>query len=148
MKKSTIKDVAKEAGVSIATVSFVLNDTPGQVISEKVKTRVHKVAKQLNYHPLAAASGLARKHTSNIAIIFYREEGLISNQYYSFVVQGAVKEAMKQEYNLLFSYFKDEYKRGSTLPKVVRENNTEGVIFIKEIHPQLVQDIESRACPW
>jgi DNA-binding LacI/PurR family transcriptional regulator len=144
VKKHTIKDVAKEAGVSIATVSFVLNATPGQVISIEVQKKVKLAAKKLDYHPSASASGLARKHTSNLAVVFYRREDLISNQYYSFVVQGAIKEAMRQGFNLLFSYIEAEYAKGEMLPKVVREKNAEGCIFIHEIDPQLVRDIESR----
>ena len=147
VKKNTIKDVAKEAGVSIATVSFVLNDTPGQAISDKVRKKVEAAAKKLDYHPSAAASGLARKRTGNITIMFYRREDLISNHYYSFVVQGAVKEAMLQGFNLLFSYIDSEYLKNTALPKVVREKNTEGVIFIHEIEPRLVRDIESRGIP-
>ncbi len=147
VKKHTIKDVAKEAGVSIATVSFVLNQTPGQVISTKVRDTVEAAARKLDYHPSASASGLARKRSGNIAIMFYRREDLISNHYYSFVVQGAVKEAMKQGFNLMFSYVESEYKKGSILPKIVREKNTEGIIFIHEIDTQLVKDIESRGIP-
>ncbi len=144
VKKPTIKDVAKEAGVSIATVSFVLNSTPGQVISSKVQKKVKLAARKLDYHPSASASGLARKRTSNLAMMFYRRDDLISNQYYSFVIQGAIKEAMRRGFNLLFSYIDTEYAQGELLPKVVREKNTEGCIFIHEIDPQLVRDIESR----
>ena len=48
---TTIKDVAKEAGVSIATVSKVINGKPS--ISEPTRLRVLEVIKQLNYHPNA-----------------------------------------------------------------------------------------------
>ena len=139
--------MAREAGVSIATVSFVLNDTPGQVISSKVKKKVEAAAKKLDYHPSAAASGLARKRTGNITIVFYRRDDLISNNYYSFVVQGAVKEAMRRELNLMFSYIDSEYVKDAALPKVVRERNTEGAIFIHAIEPRLVKDIEARGIP-
>jgi len=102
-KKPTIKDVASRAGVSIATVSFVLNKHPGEVISEGVKKKVWAAARALDYHPSATAAGLARKRTRNVAIIFYKDEETISNQFYSFVIQGAIKEAIEKHYNLLFS---------------------------------------------
>ena len=147
VKKPTIKDVAQRAGVSIATVSFVLNNRPGQVISERVKKRVWRAAEQLKYHPSAAAAGLARKRTHNVAIIFYREENQISNQFYSFVVQGAVKEAIRRQYNLLFSYLPHEYAGYSDLPKVIREKNAEGAIFVQHVDERLVRDIEARGIP-
>jgi DNA-binding LacI/PurR family transcriptional regulator len=147
LKKPTIKDVAARAGVSSATVSFVLNNRPGQAISEKVRKRVLRVAEQLNYHPSATAAGLARKRTHNVAIVFYRDEQLISNHFYSFVVQGAIKEAIRREYNLLFSFLPDEYRGYANLPKIVRENNVEGVILVRETSPKLVRDIEARGIP-
>ena len=58
MKRATIKDVAKRAGVSTATVSFVLNRNPKEAISETVRARVLEAARALSYHPSAAAAAL------------------------------------------------------------------------------------------
>jgi LacI family transcriptional regulator len=146
-KAVTIKDVAREAGVSIATVSFVLNKHSGHSISQKVQRRVLRAVQKLEYHPNASAAGLARKHTHNVAIIFYREENLISNQFYSFVIQGAIKQAIESEYNLLFSYIDSAYRDFRDLPKIVREKNAEGALFIQRIQPRLISDIQSRGMP-
>jgi LacI family transcriptional regulator len=145
--KPTIKDVAKKAGVSIATVSFVLNKRHGQVISEKVTKRVWRAAEQLNYHPNASAAGLARKRTHNVALVFYCEPNMISNMFYSFVIQGAVDAAMQAEYNLFFSYVNRPYEGHADLPKVIREANAEGVLFIREVHPRMIADIQKLGLP-
>ena len=55
----TSKDVAREAGVSQSTVSFVLNGTPGQTIPEETRRRVLDAAKKLDYRPRASARSLA-----------------------------------------------------------------------------------------
>jgi DNA-binding LacI/PurR family transcriptional regulator len=55
----TSKDVAREAGVSQSTVSFVLNQTPGQTIPEETRHRVLEAAKKLDYRPRASARSLA-----------------------------------------------------------------------------------------
>jgi DNA-binding LacI/PurR family transcriptional regulator len=52
-------DVAREAGVSQSTVSFVLNNTPGQTIPEETRRRVLEAAKKLDYRPRASARSLA-----------------------------------------------------------------------------------------
>jgi LacI family transcriptional regulator len=145
--KPTIKDVAKTAGVSIATVSFVLNKRHGQAISETVANRVCRAAEQLNYRPNASAASLARQHTRNVALVFYREPNMISNGFYSFVIQGAVDTAMQTEYNLLFSYVNDRYRSHADLPKVIREANTEGVLFMREVHPRMIADIQALGLP-
>lgn len=137
----TIKSVAEAAGVSIATVSFVLNNRPGQVISEPVKKKVLRAAHKLKYSPSAAAATLARKQTKNVSIAFYRNDHLITNQFYSFVVQGAIKEAAAREYNIMFSFITDEYRDHADLPKVIRERNAEGVLFINEVSEPLVKEL-------
>ena len=146
-KKPTIKDVASRVGVSIATVSFVLNKHPGEVISEGVKKKVWAAARALDYHPSATAAGLARKRTRNVAIIFYKDEETISNQFYSFVIQGAIKEAIEKHYNLLFSYMNETYKGYADLPKIIQEKNAEGALFMRLVHPKLLRAIQARGIP-
>jgi DNA-binding LacI/PurR family transcriptional regulator len=140
-KRATIKDVARAAGVSTATVSFVLNDNPKESISPEVRRRVLKVAQSLSYHASAAAAGLARKRIRNVGIVFYKQDDAIVNPFYGFVVQGALKEAIEREYNLLFSYVDSTYKSYSDLPKIVREKNVAGVIFMRRLEPRMVRDI-------
>jgi DNA-binding LacI/PurR family transcriptional regulator len=147
MKRSTIRDVAERASVSTATVSFVLNNNPNEVISEKVKKRVLDAAAALNYHPSATAAGLKRKHTHNVGLIFYKEDDAIANQFYSFVVQGAVKEAIERDYNLLFSFMGSSYTGFNDLPKVIRERNVEGVLFIRHTLPKMIRDLQSFGLP-
>ena len=66
MKKATIYDVAREAGVSLATVSRVINGS--SVVREKTKEKVMKVIDELNFKPNQIARGLATNKTTNIAI--------------------------------------------------------------------------------
>src|SRR4051812_43365688 len=57
-RRATSADVAREAGVSRATVSYVLNDTPHQKIPEATRRRVLEAAARLGYAPSAAARTL------------------------------------------------------------------------------------------
>jgi LacI family transcriptional regulator, galactose operon repressor len=145
-RRATIRDVADRAGVSTATVSFVLNGNPNERITEVVKTRVLGAARELSYHANAAAAALARKRIRNIGIVFYKDDS-ISNNFYSFVVQGAVKEAVERNYNLLFSYVETTYKGLEDLPKMVREKNAEGVLFMRRVHPNMIKDIAALPIP-
>ena len=139
--------MAERAGVSTATVSFVLNGNPNESISEAVKSRVLGAARALSYHANAAAAGLARQKNRNIGVVFYEEDESITNNFYSFVVQGAVKEAVERDYNLLFSYVDPTYKNFQDLPKMVREKNAEGVLFMRRAHPGMVKDISALSIP-
>ena len=65
----TIKDIAKECGVSVATVSMALSDKPSRV-SENTKKKVREIAKKHNYRPNNAAVSLANKKSRLIGIVF------------------------------------------------------------------------------
>jgi DNA-binding LacI/PurR family transcriptional regulator len=57
-RRKTIKDVAREAGVSHVTVSYVLNNTPGRTIPEETRARVMAAIRKLDYRPYAPARSL------------------------------------------------------------------------------------------
>ena len=68
MKKVTIYDVAREAGVSLATVSRVINGST--VVRDKTKQKVLEVIERLDFKPNDIARGLATSKTTTIAIVF------------------------------------------------------------------------------
>ena len=63
-----MKDIAKECGVSVATVSYVLNDVPNQSISEATKKRILHVANMVGYVSSASARALATGKTNNFGV--------------------------------------------------------------------------------
>jgi DNA-binding LacI/PurR family transcriptional regulator len=67
-KRITSTDVARAAGVSQTTVSFVLNDKPGHSIPEATRLRILEVARQLDYRPHGSARALAAGH-SDVALL-------------------------------------------------------------------------------
>jgi DNA-binding LacI/PurR family transcriptional regulator len=73
MKRTTSADVAREAGVSRTTVSYVLNDTPHQQIPDTTRDRVLEAAGRLSYFPSAAARALVRGR-SDVILFFLPAE--------------------------------------------------------------------------
>ncbi len=67
LEKVNIRDVAREAGVSVATVSMVLNDNPR--ISRGTQVRVQKMIERLGYRPNRLAQGLSSKYTQVLAVM-------------------------------------------------------------------------------
>lgn len=97
----TIKDVAKEAGVSIATVSKVINNKPS--ISEATRQHVFSVMEQMNYHPNAQASNFAKKRSENIVFIAVVEKHTAFNNPHMFeILCGAQKKIREKKYNFSF----------------------------------------------
>jgi len=114
---------------------------------EEVKKRVVKVAKEMDYHPSAMAAGLAGKRTRNLGIVFYQEDKVISNQFYSFVIEGIVKETVEKGFNLFFSYLEAAYDGYQSLPRIVREKNVDGIVLLGRTDAKMVADIKDRRIP-
>src|SRR4029450_11389274 len=73
MKRATAADVAREAGVSRTTVSYVLNDTPHQQTPDTPRRRVREAGERLSYSPSAAARALVRGRSDVVLFVFPAE---------------------------------------------------------------------------
>ncbi|MFO8043095.1 MAG: LacI family DNA-binding transcriptional regulator [Alkalispirochaeta sp.] len=91
-RRATRKDVAELAGVSVATVSYVMNDQ--HKVPEKTAERVREAVEKLNYRPDLVARSLATKRTSQLAIVINN----ISNPIYSDLILGFENNAIEAGY--------------------------------------------------
>ncbi|MFD1927089.1 catabolite control protein A [Sporosarcina siberiensis] len=93
----TIYDVAREANVSMATVSRVVNDN--QNVKPSTRKKVLECIERLGYRPNAVARGLASKKTTTIGVIVPD----ISNSFYAELSRGIADVATMYEYNIILS---------------------------------------------
>ena len=97
----TIKDVAKQAGVSIATVSKIINNKPS--ISEATRQHVFQVMKEMNYLPNAQASNFARKRSDNIIFLAVTKKHTAFHDPHMFeILCGAQNEIWEKRYHFSF----------------------------------------------
>lgn len=96
MKNITIKDIAKECGVSITAVSFVLNGKESSVSSETAK-KIQEVCRLHNYQPSYIAASLKNKHTNTVGLLVPD----IENGYYARIVKCFEEKIRKNGYSLL-----------------------------------------------
>lgn len=123
---STIKDVAKKSGVSISTVSRVMN-SPDSVIEEKRK-KVLAAIRELNYSPNALARGLIYKKTQTIGALIPD----ISNSYVSEVILGMEDAANRLDLNLMLCNTARDEERTLNYLKVLKEKQVDGVILTSD----------------
>lgn len=93
-----MKDIAKECGVSTATVSYVLNDVPNQSISAETKKRILHVANMVGYVSSASARALATGKTNNFGVFVPHFENSTHKQR---LLQALAEEAEKAGYHLV-----------------------------------------------
>jgi LacI family transcriptional regulator len=97
-----LEDVAKKAGVSTATVSKVLSNTP--YFTESTRQKVMRAVEELGYVPHLAARALAAGKTGIIAVVFpYVYDGVFSDPHTLHILQGIEAECTEQGYNILLS---------------------------------------------
>ncbi len=144
-----IYDLAREAGVSIATASKALNGRSD--VNERTRERVIEVARRLRYHPSHLARGLARRRTENIGVIAMRRYNapVFTNPFYSRVIEGMEEEVTERNYNLLFSVLPAESSLGAPfqVPKLVREKNADALVLLGQMPSELLKEILERRIP-
>ena len=95
--KATITDVAKQAGVSMKTVSRVLNNEPN--VAEKTRARVKAIANELRYSPSLAARGLATSKSYLVALIYDNHNPSPDN--IANIQRGAIEACREANYYLI-----------------------------------------------
>jgi len=100
-KRVTLNDVAAASGVSRATASFVLRDSPNQSISAATRERVHRAARDLGYVPHAIARAL-REGSSRIVVLSL--DAALDGNYARSYVRGLDAELAAHDHALLVRY--------------------------------------------
>ena len=93
----TIYDVAREAGVSMATVSRVVNGNPN--VKPSTRKKVSEVIERLDYRPNAVARGLASKKTTTVGVIIPN----VTNVFFSSLARGIDDIASMYKYNIILA---------------------------------------------
>lgn len=142
----TICDIAKLAGVSIATVSRVINGTG--YVKEETKKRVEEVIVQNNYHPNAAAKSLIKKDSSFIGLIMPGQ----MDPFQSSVISTISEKANEMDLTLLFHSTGEDLEKEHRALRMVMEQQMKGVIFIPiiesdETTSQMLEEIEALGVP-
>ena len=134
--KTTIKDVAKKAGVSIATVSFVINNS--KHVSPDTKNRIQKAIKSLNYHPSNSAVSLVSGKTGNIGFILTDDHFLRTEPFYTRIFLGTEFEARNAGYYILLTSINPEFSKDDPLPKFILNKSVDGIIVAGKIPLNLI----------
>lgn len=121
---ATIYDIAREAGVSIATVSRVFNNN--QNVSDKTRKKILAIAESMGYHPRVFAQGLARKNTKIIMALV----PVISNYFFMEVLGGIQDALIDSEYNLNIYNITSNNDLLEQIEYVLRKGMADGYLFI------------------
>lgn len=121
---TTIKDVAKRAGVSVGTVSNVLSGS-ANVAAER-RARVYAAIESLDYHPNYIARSLKARSTKTLGLIISD----ITNPFFPQVVRGAEDSAFQHGYLLITFNTDDQAEREKQILSLLRSRRVDGVLLV------------------
>jgi DNA-binding LacI/PurR family transcriptional regulator len=123
----TIRDVAARAGVSVSTVSKVLNGWTS--ISGETAERVNRIVQELHYIPNARAVNFARKSSKNIVFLTSLEkEEAYKNPHMFDIMCGVYHELSKYEYNVTMQDISQEKYAGETAENIISQCSADGIV--------------------
>ncbi|MGB8648402.1 MAG: LacI family DNA-binding transcriptional regulator [Anaerolineae bacterium] len=139
---TTIEDVAKRAGVSMMTVSRVINGSGD--VSPETRERVERVVEELGYVPNALARGLRFKQTKTIALVLTD----ITNPFFTTIARGVEDVASRQGFSVIFcNTDESEHEEGQYI-NVLLQKQVDGVLLVPACSSaESISLLQSRGVP-
>jgi len=141
---ASIYDVARESGVSVFTVSAVVNKKAH--VGKRLRERVEAAIRKLNYRPNLIARSLAKRQTHTIGMIVPD----IGNPFFPMVVRGAEDAAQKHGYNLLLCNSDDILEKEERAIELLLSKRVDGILLTKaagDFQPAVRQMIKDANIP-
>ncbi|MGA1341517.1 MAG: LacI family DNA-binding transcriptional regulator [Hyphomonas sp.] len=149
--RTRLEDLAAIAGVSIATVSRALNDSPA--VNDETKRRVWKIAREQNYHFRPSMPALLSGASSTIAVVIptpQARQTQVSDPFFQELIGGIAEAARASSCDILISHLAP--KSQDDLASLMAANRADGVIFLGQsmLHDRFnkLAETESRFIVW
>ena len=138
-KRATLKDIAREAGVSVTTVSNVLNQIKISSYSKETKDQILQIAKELNYEKNVTAKNLATSDSNTIVMLLppYLLGELQHSPFYFHLLNGIENKATELGYDVLVRFLKVN-ETIEDLSTWASSRLIKGIIGVGEINPRLI----------
>lgn len=135
-EKATLKQIAKDLGVSVSTVSKALNDSPE--ISEPTKVKIQEFAKLKNYKPNITALNLKNRKTKTIGVIIPN----ILNSFFAKVFSGIQQVAELKGYNIITCISNESIEKEIRALQLLSNGTIDGVILSVSEEAQTSQQFD------
>ncbi|OPA78543.1 catabolite control protein A [Paenibacillus selenitireducens] len=138
----TIYDVAREAGVSMATVSRVVNNNPN--VKPQTRKKVYEAIERLGYRPNAVARGLASKKTTTVGVVIPD----ISNSIFAEIARGIEDIANMYHYNIILCNADKKKDKEIRVINTLLEKQVDGLLFMGgAVTDEHIQAFQTAAVP-
>lgn len=145
---ANIRNVAETAGVSVSTVSRIINNS--SLISQETRDKVLKVMKEMNYVPNIMARGLSNQQAFTVALLVNIDDTKsFDNPFFYEMMHGIETVIYKRGLCLIIANLNTTQNRDDMLNRLICEKRTQGVILPSSImSPQLVNKLKGMKFPF
>jgi LacI family transcriptional regulator len=144
-KRPTIEDVARLSGLSVSTVSLVINNRG--YVSPETRKKVLKIVRDLSYHPTRSARGLASKTSGNIGFILSDDHFSQVEPFYTRIFLGTEFEARNHNYYIILTTVGKTFRKPQGVPRFLLERNVDGVIIAGKVSSSFIEYVDSIGLP-
>ena len=127
-RKVGIRQVAKQAEVSVATVSMVLNNNPK--ITEATRRRVTRVMNELGYQPNRLAQSLSGQYTRMLAVLMPTLRHAVADPYFGELISGICDRAAKRGHKVVLEHAKPDFVRAGEHRELLSRRFVDGVLCL------------------
>ena len=127
--RTSIRDVARESGVSLTTVSLVLNKNDHR-ISDATRQRVLEAMEKLSYTPSRLARGLPNRRANTLAILVPALQHALADVYFGEIISGIYESAADAGFRILLEVARREYIRRKEYLTLLDDCSVDGILFI------------------
>ena len=143
----TLKDIAKEVGLSVTTVSRALNDYPD--VSPQTKERIRQAAQEMGYHPHTIARKLQKRRTDTIGFVIPAAGPRFSDPFFIQLITGIGDESARQEFDFLVSTCAPGDEETGLYRRLTQGTRVDGLLLVRIRHQdQRISDLMKQGTPF
>lgn len=144
---ATLKDIALRVGVSVSTVSRVINSDSSRHVNAETKNKIWEAVRELGYEPNEAARRLVQNKTEQpkasmkIGCIVFAPQLQQHHPYFSPIMSGVHKELFDRGYSISYIHSQEEIRNEAVLHKAIHETPIDGMIIVGQIDTPILDYI-------
>ncbi|KIL40495.1 hypothetical protein SD70_13065 [Gordoniibacillus kamchatkensis] len=144
---STLKDIAKYVGVSVSTVSRVINEDTSRHVNPETRKKIWQAVQELGYEPNQSARSLVQqkrekpKASMQVGCIVFAPQLRQHHPYFSPILSGVNKQLLDSGYTMAYIHSLEEVRSQPIPGKLLLETPVDGVIVVGEIDPPILDYI-------
>lgn len=127
--RASIRDVARESGVSLTTVSLVLNKNDAR-ISDATRQRVLTAMERLSYTPSRLARGLPNRRAKTLAVLVPALQHAFADVYFGEIISGIYEAAAERGFHIVLEVAGRDYVRRKEYMTLLDDCSVDGILFI------------------